>query len=405
MNKNKMNIKLITTKWAAGLLSMALTAGVAFADSGAPAPSAKDLGKAIEKVNYVETDTAGVKLSGYVDVGYIYNFIGKGSYAVTRGYNGSDSHSGGDFNVNAVKLTLEKALTEKNEFQAGFRVDTFIGKDWSDFDPANGEPGGNASTLYLQQAYVEVRVPVGNGLDVQFGKIGSILGFEADERPANLNITQGFNATIDPGPSAGVLANYHATDSVDVLFGVNNGNGLDYNPGLDTSNDGYAFVGGVNFHHDNFESQLTGSIEPWGDEAYTNDNVTVYGVNWWTTWSPKFADDKLLLALNTSYWYASNLDPSVTRFPGSFASAALYAKYQFTDLFSLAGRGEYVNANDGETNNYWSFTLTAGFNVAENLLLRAEYRFDTGHDVVYNYATDSGNNSSHTVAVEAVYSF
>ncbi|MDR1192399.1 MAG: porin [Verrucomicrobiales bacterium] len=390
------------TKIIGGALGSALLVSTGLADGGAPAPSAKDLSKAVEKVNYVETDTAGVKLSGYVDVGYIYNFIGKGSYAMSRGYNASDSHSGGDFNVNAVKFTLEKSLTEKNEWQAGFRVDTFVGKDWAEFVPG---AGSDASTLFLQQAYVEFRVPVGNGLDVQFGKMGSILGFEADERPANLNITQGLNATIDPGPSPGVLATYHVTDSVDVMLGVNNGGGLDNNPGLDTSGDGYGFTGGVNFHHDNFETQLTGCIEPWGNEAYTSDNVTVYGVNWWTTWSPKFAADHLLLAFNASYWYAKNLDPSVTDYPGSFATAALYAKYQFTDLFSLAGRGEYVNANDGETNNYWSFTLTAGFNVAENLLLRAEYRYDTGKDVVYNYDTETGNHSGHTVALEAVYTF
>ncbi|MDR2462901.1 MAG: porin [Verrucomicrobiales bacterium] len=383
-------------------LGVALLGTTVLADGGAPASSAKDLSKAVEQVNYVETDTAGVKLSGYVDVGYVYNFIGSGGYAVARGYNASDSHSGGDFSVNAVKLTLEKSLTEKNEWQAGFRVDTFIGKDWAEFTPG---AGSDASTLFLQQAYVEFRVPVGNGLDVQFGKISSILGFEADERPANLNITQGLNATIDPGSSPGVLATYHATDSVSLLLGVNNGGGLDSNPGLDTSSDGYGFTGGVSFHRDNFETQLTGSVEPWGNEAYTNDNVSVYGVNWWTTWAPKFADDKLLLALNTSYWHTQNLDPSLTDFPGSFATAALYAKYQFTDLFSLAGRGEYVNVSEEGTSHFWSFTLTAGFNVVENLLLRAEYRYDTGSNVVYNFDTEHGNHSSHTLALEAVYSF
>ena len=61
-------------KMIAGLFGAALLSGVAFADVGAPTPSAKDLSKMVEKVNYVETDVAGVRLNGYVDVGYIYNF-------------------------------------------------------------------------------------------------------------------------------------------------------------------------------------------------------------------------------------------------------------------------------------------------------------------------------------------
>lgn len=391
-------------KWVAGLFGTALLSGAAFADSGAPAPSAKDLGKAVEKVNYVESDVSGVKLSGYVDAGYIYNF---GSGARTQGYS-TDSNAKGDFNLNAVKLTLQKDLTDENKFQAGFRTDIMLGED------AYGLSGGDdhgSNTLYLQQAYVIFRLPYGNGIDVQVGQMNSILGFEADERPANMNITQGSNAAFDPGPSPGVLITYPVTDIAKVLFGVNNGNGLSSNTGLDNSNDGYAFVGGLNLHNTggNAETQLAVQYSPWGDQgvADTGDNTATLGLNWWGTWSPKFANDKLLLAFNTSLWNVDRVQLG-TNESATYVTGALYAKYQFTDLFSLAGRAEYTHTDNADfvfdnglrSDDLYSVTLTAGFNVAENLLLRAEYRFDVGNNV-----SNNDGDTQHSVSLEAVYTF
>ncbi|MDR1191366.1 MAG: porin [Verrucomicrobiales bacterium] len=392
-------------KLICGLFGVTLTVSTALADAGAPAPSAKDLSRAVEKINYVETDVTGVKLSGYVDVGYIYNF---GAAARTHGH-ATDSNSFGNFNVNAVKLTLEKALTEENKLQAGFRTDLFLGQDAGGF---TGNDHG-ASSLYLQQGYVIFRLPYGNGIDVQLGQINSILGFEADERPANLNITLGANSVFDPGPSPGVLITYPLTEHIKLLAGVNNGNGLSVNEGIDRSNDGYAFDLGVNWGNagGNVESQIAVQYAPWGDTGSGSaDDVSAVGVNWWGTWAPKFTNDRLLLAFNTSLWNVERVD-RITGDSVTFVTAALYAKYQFTDLLSLAGRVEYTHTNNADfvydlgdrslrSDDLYSFTLTAGFNVVENLVLRAEYRIDVGNNVSYH-----DNDVAHSVAVEAVYTF
>ena len=37
--------------------------------------------------------------------------------------------SNNTFNINAVKIALEKALPDKNEWAAGFRIDTIYGQD------------------------------------------------------------------------------------------------------------------------------------------------------------------------------------------------------------------------------------------------------------------------------------
>jgi hypothetical protein len=61
--------------------------------------------------------------------------------------------------------------------------------------------------------------------------------------------------------------------------------------------------------------------------------------------------------------------------------------------------------------NLWEYTLTAGFNVIDNLLLRAEYRMDWGSNIVSN-GHSAGNNSgavsggpAYYAGADVVYSF
>ena len=93
--------------------SVALTS-IALADS-APEASAQDTKKMVQN-NFVETAQKGIKLSGYVDAGYSYNFTGSTSQGsqVNSRYLG-DSTQKGDFNLYAVKIALEKAMTSENK--------------------------------------------------------------------------------------------------------------------------------------------------------------------------------------------------------------------------------------------------------------------------------------------------
>jgi hypothetical protein len=117
MNKQ---IKLI-------LVALVALSSLALADSDSDV-SAKDTKKIVQN-NFLETEQKGIKLSGYVDAGYSYNFTGaaNGTYDVTGRF-GSDTAAKGDFNLYAVKLALEKAMTPENKAQAGFRTDVMIGE-------------------------------------------------------------------------------------------------------------------------------------------------------------------------------------------------------------------------------------------------------------------------------------
>jgi hypothetical protein len=285
----------------------------------------------------------------------------------------------------------------------------------------------------LEQAYVSIRAPVGNGWDFKVGKFASILGYEVMERPANMNTTFGLLFQQMPLYYTGVLSSYRFDDYVDAKLGVVNGSNSDNNTTLDPNvGDGCALLAALNITapggnanwsnnfqystqadnntatgvNDSTTPQNTGGTSPTtGGVCTQSGNLIVY--NSWGNWAPKFANDKLLLAfqgvLGNSTGSANN--QTGTAFGnGSFGvnstwyGAGAYAKYQFNDWFSLASRGEYLGSNNsgkfgaqGSNTtslnsggnhvtgaNWWEYTITAGFNVIDNLLLRAEYRLDWG---------------------------
>ena len=460
---------------------LAAVASLSLADS-APEASAQDTKKMVQN-NFVETAQKGIKLSGYVDAGYAYNFTGTGNQSVVDSRFGSDTAQRGDFQLYAVKIALEKAMTSENKAQAGFRADVMIGEDANYFidrsypnnfqNAGTGSVGGNggptngdsnSNSLFLEQAYVSIRAPVGNGWDFKVGKFASILGYEVMERPANMNTTFGLLFQQMPLYYTGVLSSYRFDDYVDAKLGVVNGSNSDNNTTLNPNvGDGCALLAALNItapggnanwsnnfqystQADNntatgvFDSttpQNTGGTGVGGSTVVQSGNLIIY--NSWGNWAPKFANDKLLLAFQGvlgNSTGSANLNTGFSSAPfginSTWYGAGAYAKYQFNDWFSLASRGEYLGSNNsgkfgsqGTNNtqsnqspgdhvtgaNWWEYTLTAGFNVIDNLLLRAEYRLDWGSNINANsesYVTPGGGGGGgpcHYAGAEVVYSF
>jgi len=450
-------------------------AGSCVADSS-PDVSAKDTKKMVQN-NFVETAQKGIKLSGYVDAGYSYNFTGSVSNGQVNSRFADDSTQEGDFNLYAVKIALEKALTSENRAQAGFRADVMIGEDAQMLinrgQPSNAGSGvnsnyngqGNSNALFLEQAYVNLRAPVGNGWDFKVGKFVTILGYEVIERPANMNITYGqLWQNAFPLTYVGVLSSYRFDDYLDGKLGVVNGSNSDNNTTVNANGDGVALLASLNVTapggnanwSNNFQystalenntsyqnnpngtgQQRTSSYPVNNFGSAANGYAVVY--NSWGNWAPKFANDKLLFAFDTALGNASWSSTRDITVNATWYGAAVYAKYQFNDWFSLASRADYLGSNNAGKfgtqgaiststaansfptlsnghvtgNNYWSYTITSAFNVIDNLLLRAEYRLDWGTGITSDQVTPNSNSVSgvqsggpcHYAGAEVVYSF
>ncbi len=481
---------LSKTKIGTSLMAVALSTGFVVAG---PVYQAKEIEKVVQDHGiFVETAKTGVTLSGYVDVSYNYNFNGGTADRtfVDSRYNANNKTGGprvggrlfdvdsNDFSVNQVKLALEKSLPEENTWAAGFRIDLLFGED-AKYIAGNDDivnlDKGSASLL---QAYVNFRIPVGNGLDVKFGKFVTLLGYEVIETPANINVTRSFNANYAiPAHHTGILFTYPLSDLVELTFGLVNGWNNEDSFFLDGSDFSKAFTGQVKVKNPggNAVTAVSFIYSPEGEDAIRNasiatgfadsfnENANVFVVNWWGEWIPKFANDRLLLAFELNYGFTS--DNYGHTFLGQndikgfgvntdqWYGAALYAKYQVSDVFSIASRVEYFKDVDGTAREFdaytpisvddrkygvlregamyhtnvdlFSWTLTAGFDIWENMLLRLEYRLDwlstEGNRAYYEvlqpqldiirkgwnrdqlFGTTS--NTQHSIILNASYSF
>jgi len=419
--------------------------------------------------NYVETAQKGVKLSGYVDVSYTYSpnqgytdtstttaLPAGAPNAIVTSPTGAtnvapmNNRDSNDFSVNAVKLTLEKDLSDANEFTAGFRTDLMVGEDAQVMSGNNTPAVGSgfssqASSLFLEQAYVQFRAPIGNGIDFKVGKFVTLLGYEVIESPANINFTRGLLFTFAiPLTHVGALASYKFNDIVDMQMGIVNGWNNDdtyFGMGPGTQNNAGSFAkavtGRINVTAPGGNANIANSfiISPNGGEvaggfpANTTNNSSPSSNNTWTydiwgNWAPKFANDKLLLGFNGVIGGDNQLNttalPVNNQRGNIYYGAALYAKYQFTPKFSLGSRAEYFvdstgmrtgwnrSAQTGVTSQsqLWEVTLTASFDLWENMLARLEYRHDGGNINPYGYQTSGqGSANNNTVALNFVYSF
>ena len=421
------------------LMALAFASTVAVAGDMAPADKVvaekriKELEQAIEDQGiYVETSQKGIKLSGYVDTSYTYNT--KGGYTSSGTGNAPGSSVGAtsnlagnngdsnDFNVNAVKLALEKALPSENKLAAGFRIDLLMGEDW-----------GNEQNLYIQQAYVTFRAPVGNGLDVKLGKMVTLLGLEVDERPANMNFSYGTVYTYGLGQAydAGINLAYKFNDVVKMQVRMANTSQA-WNTNADSlyagdSDLSKTFTALLTLTPDD-KKTLNIGVQYAGDSAANGvaaeGQVVVVDVN--GTWS---VTDKLTLGFDVATGFGGNNTRDARGNGASsngynYIALDTYAKYQFTDMFSLAGRFGYLNDQDGTAKltdrtgfdqfsrtDLYSWTLTGAFNIWENLITRLEYRVDllsagsgatnsTGQN-----AFGSNRNTNHNIAVNVAYEF
>ena len=433
------------------LIALVASSSLSLADS-APEASAQDTKKMVQN-NFVETAQKGIKLSGYVDAGYSYNFAGasqNGSVVNSRVQ--SDSAQQGDFNLYAVKLALEKAMTSENKAQAGFRVDVMIGEDAKYLaNPANPQPTAtgtqyNASQdsnyLFLEQAYVQLRAPVGNGWDFKVGKFASILGYEVMERPANMNITYGLLYNQFPFWYTGVLSSYKFDEYLDGKLGVANGANSDNNTTTSGGSDGVALLAALNVTAPGGNANWSNNFEYSTASENSSANSTTQNAlpsnvgstptaggawtiiyNSWGNWAPKFANDKLLLAFDSVLGNTAGANQVGGPQNTTWYGASAYAKYQFNDWFSLMSRGEYFggdnlnkisnglgNANQDAGLSWWEYTITAGFNVIDNVLIRAEYRLDWGNNIAgtsvdANAGSQNSSGPAHYAGAEVVYSF
>jgi hypothetical protein len=414
---------------------------------------------------------SGIKLSGYVDTSYLvnlhdYDAAAAGGVSQAGGASGNRGRvfdvQNNSFNVHAVKLTVEKAK-DTSKFPAGFRVDTIYGTDaavlnganngFGDFGGATGvgaaSPNFQENNFALEQAYINLGVPLGNGIDIKVGKMVSLLGYEVIESPANWQFSRSDAFRLSPLTQEGVTLGYQWNDWLSTTVGIING--FD-GPALASSTGGaanlntdYSFVGrldvsGPKTSFGDFNGFIAGLYGNDNFAAPADNSTALSIIDVSASWGKPFMVKPLSLGVE----FLERVDSGITGGGAGAASSSakadalsVYAawvwnKYTtssarfgntwYTQSTSAALNAQSLSPFNGEfgllaqPSQYQvsNFTLTQALNLWKDTLFRLEWRHDWT-DLGSNgaggvgYATAGGTadarDSQDTIAANLVYSF
>ena len=351
----------------------------------------------------------GLAMSGYADVSYVYSF-NEPDNATTNTGRTFDTEAHG-FTPHAFELVLEKPLTD--QMPIGLRTDLFFGDDAEVFG-ATGL-GSATNEFELQQAYISAKAPVGGGIDFKIGKFVTLLGAEVIESPANWNFSRSFMFLYSiPFTHTGALASYPLGEWGSVTGGFVNGWEV-----VDDNNKGKSFLGNITLTPIE-DVTLSSSLISGPERNQNNSNKRTVLSNI-VTWTPI---ENLSLMANYDYGRESNVvqGTATTGTVNGFESAAwqglaLYAKYDLSPTWSLAGRWEWFDDKDNTRTgftavggfapvdiDFYGYTLTSQWKLYEHVLARLEYRHDKADERIFT--RDEGlTNYQDTIAAELIYHF
>jgi hypothetical protein len=349
-------------KWTLGLAAVGLVSLVT--EAGA-------------QTNALLTTVSATTISGYVDTSAVWNPGTGNANPAPYAFNAGKQDG---FNVDSIDLRLQKALDEA-QWSAGYVAELMFGPDSI---PTTGD-------VAIRQAYVEFRVPVGNGLDFQMGRWDNLIGYESNDSYKNPDWTRSYGYSLEPTEHTGLLLTYKFSDMITAQAGVVDTlttvgiNGRTTNPGLETDPEGekalvslLSFTAPTNWGFVSGSSAYAGfdwgngpAIGPRRIHLYLGGtlNTPVKDLTVGGAWDYVTHEDNA--GFNTGHAYA--LDG--------------YLSYKVTDKLTLNGRAEYSEAAywgsldfDPAFKEVFALTGTVQYQLWDNVISRLELRWDHACD-------------------------
>ena len=381
--------------------------------------------------NPVMTMFKGTKLSGFVDAGYQFSFNTLNTSRViappaldnvhnpVRIFDNRDN----SFYLHEAHIQLERLASK--DMIVGYHIELAAGHDPSVYDGA---------AFDLQEGWLQIMAPLGDGLDIRVGKMATLCGYEVLENMNNMNYSRGMLfGLLQPFTHTGIRASYGMGganhDMVSFTLGFNNG--LNAGDRFADDNHGKAvefqlavkpikdLYTAINIHFGN-DTKAPATLSGRTDQKfYVFDIVASYTM------------DKLTFGLNIDWASIQGVGDLIGNgtFPsgrGALSGLALYTKYQFSDAVAEAIRIEYFSdahgligftgaagsgsltpntANDsGDGARIFEFTLTTEVKVASNLILRFEIRHDDSNQHTFRRDTKAARGDN-TLGFEAIMPF
>jgi hypothetical protein len=334
------------------------------------------------------------------------------------------------FNIDQIDIKLSKPI-EEGKWSAGYVAELNYGPDATAIDN-----GAGAGTAPIRQAYVDLGIPVGNGLELKMGRWDNILGYETSDAMNNPNWTRSYGYSFEPTEHTGLLASYKFADWIGVQVGAAdtltttglNSRSIGGSPVVEskktvvslitlTAPDSWGFLKG---------SALYGGFDH-GQGVYGHDTTEWYAGA--TVNTPLTG-----LSLGASYDSIDHV-AEASAFGGAFdagyfQAAAAYASFKINDKASINGRFEYADGSAlsaadvtdntsfatgfapayGTLDKVLATTVTLEYDLWANVMSRIEARWDhnaggAGPAFGGTVAGVPTKNNEYLIAANIIYKF
>lgn len=385
-----------------------LSAGIVKADTFSPVlatdESAPPLMAALDQTPLgAPLKDAKLTVGGWVEASWTYNFDTPDSQTnVGRVFDFEDQ----DLTLNQLVLFIDRAVSyDKEKFDIGGRVEWMWGGD-ARLIHANGimAVGQDEDEQFdPTQFYIDMNLPVGDGLKLRVGKYVTTLGYETINPTLNAFYSHSFLFGFAiPFSHLGVQANYQFSESFEGYFGVVRG----WEQGFEDVNDMVSFMLGGTWAIDENQklivNLITGPEQPEDEDNYR----TVLDLIFATV-----LDENTTLAVNADVGFEQ--EAAADGGDAFWLGVAGYVGYTLNEYATLNGRVEWFADLDGArlgVEDLHLFEITLGVAIrplpgdtyGKGLVIRPEVRMDWASEDTFN---DGNDDMQFTFGVDAVYGF
>jgi hypothetical protein len=362
-------------------------------------------------LDFLRTSTINVGVDTY----YAYNFNAPvGRVNVLRAYDVLSN----EFSLNQASLIFDHPTDVAAGHRWGGRVDLQYGQAT---DTLQGNPFNEPRPdIYrnIFQAYGTYVIPLGAGINADFGKFASSLGIEGNYTKDQMNYSRSYWFNVLPFYHMGLRASYPVNSRFAVNYWIVNGvNQVEATNAFKDQLFGFtakprkSLSWTVNYylgqeHPDRAVATNCGPVPVQPGLCFTAirpaPNGRTHIFDSYLTWQ---ATPKLTFAVEGDYylqrqWRNAALGESSA--PSHIDGGAAYVQYQFRPNMAVAGRTEYVADPDGLFSGVGEYlkevTLTYSYFITNGFLLRTEYRRDISNQPVFLTDTQGVLNDHQTTA-------
>ena len=370
-------------------LALLASPGIVKAPEAAPAAAAAVVPAVIPKeaepgVTGLFRDTT---LNATVDGYYAYNF--NRPYDRVNQLRAFDqSHN--SFSLNQATIMLERTPNVDAGRRFGVRLDLQFGQATQTLQ--GSQANENRPEIYraIFQAYGTYVFPIGSGLQADFGKFASSLGYETNYTKDQMNYSRSYWFNYLPYYHFGFRNTYNFNSKLTAQYWLVNGsnqsedfNGFKTQAFLLITKPKKTVTWNATYYVGQEGRPATSCIAYGNLTPYQCDTLTPNGrghvFDTYLNWSP--ANSKWTVALEADYTINRIGAHSA---PGRVDGGAAYLQYQATPKFAFAGRFELVQDRrgffSGRDQTLKEFTLTGTRQFADGFQAKFEYRRDFSNE-------------------------